>query len=56
LTTGIRLPFALDNGISFDFNQPVSVNKANNLHDRVCGPNATKKLAVDCRDLLPIRK
>jgi len=45
---------ALHNGIGFDLNQPIRVDEAHDLHDRVRRADAAKELAVDCRDPFPI--
>src|SRR4029077_14275774 len=45
---------AIHNGIRFDLNQPIRVDEAHDLHDRVRGADAAKELAVDCRDAFPI--
>ena len=41
-------------GICFDFDQPVWVNEAYDLHDRVCRADAAEELAMYGGDLLPI--
>ena len=45
---------AFHDRISLDLNQPVGVDEAHDLHDRICGADASKELAVDCRDPFPI--
>src|ERR1700735_2119082 len=45
---------AFHNRISLDLDQPFWVDEAHDLHDRVCGADVSKELAVDCRDLFPI--
>src|SRR5215831_13097773 len=45
---------AFHDRISLDLDQPVGVDEAHDLHDRVCGADASKELAVDRRDPFPI--
>jgi hypothetical protein len=41
---------ALHDGISLDLNQPIRVDKAHDLYDRIRGADAPKELAVDSGD------
>jgi len=50
----IEQSLAFHDRISLDLDQPVGVDEAHDLHDRVCGPDATKELAVDRRYSFPI--
>ena len=45
---------AFHDRISLDLDQPLGVDEAHDLHDRVSGADAPKELAVDCRDPFPI--
>jgi hypothetical protein len=44
----------LQDRIRFDFDQPIWVDKTDNLHNRVRRPDAAKEFAVDCCDLFPV--
>jgi hypothetical protein len=44
----------LNNGVRFDFHEPVGVDKAHDLHDCVGRSNVCKELAVDSGYLFPI--
>ena len=52
--SGAHRFLAFHDRISLDLNKPVGVDEAHDLHDRVCGADASKELAVDCRNPFPI--
>ena len=43
-----------DDCISLDLDQPLGVNKARDLHDRIDRANLAKEFTVHCRDSSPI--
>ena len=49
-----RVAACIDDCISLDLDQPLGVNKARDLHDRVDRANLTKEFTVHCRDSSPI--
>lgn len=46
--------FSVHHGIGLEFNQPVGINKARDLHNSVCGPYLSEELAMNNCDCLPI--